>query len=336
MGDVSRLVVGGWLADREGVGAYRMKMPLDALERRGHAVEYADFIPWRAGKRPASHVLVGQRISNEGPSRRWLDAAGDVRRVFEVDDLLLDVDPSSVRAFEYYSDPGRRRRLLENLRSADAVTTTTQYLADALRSDYGVSAPIYVLPNCLERPVLELPLVDQSGPMTLGWSGSATHRADVMLLRGPLRRFLARRPEARLTLAGADYRRELGAPGATMLGWHPIWDDPLGYYRRMDWQVTLAPLVSHHFNRAKSPLRALEAAARGSVVVASDVGPYSEFVQDGVTGFLIRRDHEWLDRLELLRSDTALRVRMAAAAREQAAAWCIDDHAHRWEAALRG
>ncbi len=288
---------------------------------------------WRHGKRPSSHVLVGQRVSNAGPSAQWMRAAGDVRRVFETDDLLLDVDPSSGAAHAYYRDPGRRGRLLENMRSADAVTTTTRYLADALRADYGVTAPIHVLPNCVERSALELAPVDQSGPLTLGWSGSDTHRADVMLLRAPLRRFLARRPEVRLTLAGADYRRELGAPGAAMLGWHPIWDDPLGYYRRMDWQVTLAPLVSHHFNRAKSPLRALEAAARGSIVVASDVGPYSDFVQDGVTGFLIRRDHEWLERLELLRSDEALRARMASAAREQAAGWCIDDHARLWEAA---
>jgi len=335
MGD-SRLVIGGWLADREGVGFYRMRVPLDALERRGHSVEYADLIPWRAGKRPASHVLVGQRISNEGPSARWLAAAGDVRRVFELDDLLLDVDPSSTRPFEYYSDPGRRRRLLENMCSADAVTVSTRYLADAVRADYGVTAPVHVLPNCLERSVFDLPPVDQSGPLTLGWSGSDTHRADVMLLRRPLSRFLARRPEVALTLAGVDYRRELGVPRAQVLGWHPIWADPAAYYARLNWQVTLAPLVSHHFNRAKSALRALEAGARGSVVIASDVGPYSEYVRDGETGFLIRRDHEWLDRLELLRSDEGLRARMAAAAREQAAGWCIDDHAQLWEQAYAG
>lgn len=335
MGDVP-LVIGGWLADREGVGYYRVRVPLEALERRGHSVEIDDYIPWRAGKRPASHVLVGQRISNEGPSRHWISAAGDVRRVFELDDLLLDVDPSSVRPFEYYSDPGRRRRLLENMRSADVVTVSTPYLADAVRADYGVTAPVFVLPNCLEPQVFDLPPVDQSGPMTVGWSGSDTHRADVMLLRRPLSRFLARHPEVGVTLAGVDYRRELGAPRARVLGWHPIWSDAVGYYARMDWQVTLAPLVSHHFNRAKSALRALEAGARGSVVIASDVEPYSNYVQDGVTGFLIRRDHEWMDRLELLRSDEGLRARMAVAAREQAAGWRIDEHAHLWEAAYRG
>jgi glycosyltransferase involved in cell wall biosynthesis len=330
------LTIGGWLADREGVGFYRMKLPLDELGRRGHSVEYRGVLPWRPGKRPSHHVLVAQRISNEGPSVQWQAARGDVRRVFEVDDLLLDVDPSSERAFEFYARPDVRRRLLENMRSADAVTVSTDYLAEAIRADYGVTAPVFVLPNCLPKDVLDLPSVDQSGPMTCGWSGSDTHRADVMLLRRPLSRFLGRHPEVRLTLAGVDYRRELGVPQAEVRGWRSIWDDPAGYYAGLDWQVTLAPLVSHHFNRAKSALRALEAAARGAVVVASDVEPYSRFIEHGVDGFLVRRDHEWLEVLELLAEDAELRAKVGAAARAKAADWTIGKHTDKWINAYRG
>lgn len=330
------LVIGGWLADQEGVGYYRLRVPLDALERRGHSVVYRGTMRWQAGRRPANHVLVGQRISNPGPSDRWAAAAGYVRRVFEMDDLLLDVDPSSAAAYEYYGRPEVRRRLLENMRSADALTVSTEYLAQAVRADYGVTAPVHVLPNCLERLAFDLAPVEQAGPMTVGWSGSSTHRADVMLLRGVLGRFLRRHPEVRCTIAGADYRRELGVPGAEYRGWRPIWADPAAYYAGLDWQVALAPLVSHHFNRAKSPLRALEAGARGAVVVASDVEPYAKYIRHGVNGFLVSRDHEWLEVLELLAADPALRMRVGLAARATANLWTIDQHAGKWEDAYRG
>lgn len=334
MGDLP-LVIGGWLADRDGPGYYRMRVPLDALARRGHSVEYSDFLLWRAGRRPRSHVLVGQRLSNAGPSRQWQAAAGDVRRVFEVDDDLLHVDPSSPKPFEFYADPGVRQRLLENMRSADAVTVSTPYLADVVAGVYGVRAPIHVLPNCLAPEVFFLPPVDQSGPMRLGWAGSDTHRGDFEHVRQPLARFFRRHPEVELTMAGVDYGPLLGKR-ALVKPWTPIWNDPVRYMAGLDWNVGLAPLASTQFARCKSALKALEYGARGIVVVASDVEPYSRYVQDGVTGFLIRRDHEWLDRLELLRSDEALRARMAAAAREQAIGWRVDQWAHLWEAAYRG
>lgn len=330
---VERLVVGGWLADRDGVGYYRMRVPLDALGRRGHAVEYDAGMQWRHGLRPASHVLVGQRVSNAGSSAQWQRAAGNVRRVFEVDDDLLHVDPTSAAAFAFYADPAVRRRLLENIRSADAVTVSTPYLAEVIRSEYGVEAPVHVVPNCLERKALELPPVDQAGPVAIGWAGSDTHRGDFEHVRGPLRRFFAAHRDVSMTFMGADYGRLVGSPAGRVLPWLPIWDGPAAYMRRLDWQIGLAPLANTQFNRCKSALKALEYAARGIVVVASDVEPYRRFVQHGVTGFLVGRDHEWREYLELLVRDEQLRVGMAAAAREQAAGWCIDDHAQLWEQA---
>lgn len=313
-----------------------MRLPLEELARRGHATEFRTFLPFRPGRRPDTHVLVGQRISEEGPSRTWLAAAGDLRRVYEIDDDLLAVDPSSTAVFEHYRDPARRARILENIRSADAVTVSTDYLADVVRDQYGVTAPIFALPNCIDPAVLDLPPVIQSGPMTIGWSGSGTHRGDLEHVRQPLRRFLRRHPEVRLTLMGHDYRQAVGAPDARVKGWRSIWDDAPGYMRELNWQVALAPLASTQFNRGKSAVRALEAAARGMVVIASDIEPYAGFVEHGRTGFLVRRDHQWLEFLEMLAADEGLRARMGAAARAQAAEWTVDLHGDKWEKAYVG
>lgn len=329
------LTIGGWLADRDGPGYYRMRLPFDELERRGHAVEYRGTLPWRPGKRPDSHVLVGQRISNEGPSARWMAAAGDVRRVFEIDDDILNVDPASAKARAFYADPAVRGRLLANLRSADAVTTSTPYLAEVLRGEYGVTAPVSVLPNCLHPSVLDLPPVDQTGPITVGWAGSDTHRGDFEHVRGPLRRWFKYHPEVEFQAMGVAYGYLIDRPGQKK-PWRPIWDDPAAYMRELDWQIGIAPLANTQFNRCKSALKALEYAARGIVVVASDVEPYRNFIRHGETGFLVQRGHEWGHYLDALVTDDALRTSMAAAARIQAAEHTIDQHIHLWEAALNG
>lgn len=329
------LVVGGWLAGQDGVGYYRVRVPMDELARRGHSVEYRGMLPWQLGKRPAHHVLVAQRISNEGPSRQWQAAAGDVRRVFEIDDDLLHIDPTSAKAFEYYQRPGIKLRLLQNMRSADAVTVSTDYLADVIRDQYAVEAPIHVVPNCIEPWVLDLAPVTQAGPMTVGWAGSDTHRGDFEHVRAPLRRFFSRHVGMGFTVMGTDYRHLAGAPWGTVRPWIPIWHLPKVYYQTLSWQVGLAPLAPSQFNRCKSPLKALEYAARGIVTVASNVEPYRRFIRHGETGFLVDRDHEWGEYLELLAADPDLRARMAVAARQQAAEWTIDQHIDKWEKAYR-
>lgn len=289
-------------------------------------------LPFKAGLRPETHRLVAQRISNPGPSKTWLAAAGDVHRTFELDDDLLNVDPSSPVAFDYYGNPAVRARVLENIRSADAVTVTTDYLAGVVRDQYGVTAPIHTLPNCLDPAVLKLPPVDQSGPMTAGWAGSPTHRGDFEAVRGPLRRFFRQHPGASMTFAGVDYSPLIGVEAA-FKSWRSIWHGPASYMAGLDWQVGLAPLAPTQFNRGKSPIKALEYAARGIVVVASDVGPYRGFVRHGETGFLVGRSHEWGEYLRLLAGDEALRARMGAAARAQASEWTIDKWADHWEKA---
>jgi len=87
----------------------------------------------------------------------------------------------------------------------------------------------------------------------------------------------------------------------------------------------LAGFVSHN-----SHIKALEYAARGITVIAFDAEPYSGFVVHGVTGFLVRRDHEWLRYLEELASDEGLRRSMGAKAKEVARAWTIEQGWTRW------
>jgi len=83
-------------------------------------------------------------------------------------------------------------------------------------------------------------------------------------------------------------------------------------------------------------VKCLEYGARGIPVIASDIEPYNSFVLHGVTGFLVRQDHEWLKYLEELAGDEGLRRSMGAKAKEAARAWTIDAGWTRWAEAYEG
>jgi glycosyltransferase involved in cell wall biosynthesis len=145
---------------------------------------------------------------------------------------------------------------------------------------------------------------------------------------------MRRNPHTELHLMGSDFSREMGVrERVRVTPWSKSVPD---YWRAIDYDVMLAPLRPHPFNASKSPLRPLEAAALGIPVIASAYGEYEQFVEHGVTGYLVRRDHEWGRYLSELVNDEAARVEMGAAARRQAAAWTIEGNVKRWEEVLLG
>src|SRR3546814_19555238 len=68
-----------------------------------------------------------------GPSKLWQSWAKDGRKlIFEMADDLWNVDPANERAYYFFRDQDIRRRLVENIRVAYAVTVSTPELAEAV------------------------------------------------------------------------------------------------------------------------------------------------------------------------------------------------------------
>lgn len=272
-------------------------------------------------------MIVGQRVCMPGPSQTWqrLAAAGRAL-VYEIDDDLFNVDHTNRAAHQVFGDPEIQARIRANAAAASLVTVTTEPLAEVMRQH---NPNVVVLPNCVPESLL-VHRRHRRERLTLGWAGSATHEMDLAEIAAPLRQYLDRNPHVALHMMGVDYAEWMSLP----LGQVRVtpWISSVETYLMMvDFDVALAPLRAHVFNRAKSSLRVLEASALGIPVVASDYGPYAEFVRDGETGFLVRRDHEWGQRLRELDRDDAMREEMGVKARELARGHTIEGNAHRWE-----
>jgi glycosyltransferase involved in cell wall biosynthesis len=314
--------------DESGCGWYRIRLPLGQLAERGHEVRMLlgrDVQPTDTTGYP---LIVGQRMDKHAALPAWRRMRAHSRLVYEIDDDVFSVEKVNWMAYGTYGRQDAQDAVAHAAAVADLVTVTTEPLAEVMRRH---NPNVAVLPNHIPDALLEhqRPRRDK---VVVGWAGGASHALDMHLVSGALRRFLDRNKHAEMHLIGTDYRPTVGRAGR-----YTEWDsDPWGYYRGIDFDIGLAPLADSVFARSKSHIKALEYAALGIPVIASDVEPYRGIVLDGVTGYLVRHEHEWGKRLYELAGDEAMREEMSHKAREHAAQWAISRGVALWEKAYEG
>lgn len=279
-------------------------------------------------------VVVAQRVNAyDGLSlwRRW-GTTPSMRTVYENDDDIFNITHENAMAYDTYKEGTEAREaVLRYCNTAGMITTTTPHLADAHRA-MSPHVPVTVLPNCVPEWVLDLEHDPRNGRLRVGWVGGSSHDRDVLEAANATRRFIKRFPSWQLCIGGVDYRDKFKVRDAMFMPWIHVTDDPRLYYRVIDFDIGLCPLVDTEFARSKSPVKALEYMSRGAVVIASDVEPYRRFITHGKNGFLVKQgqEHEWLKYLSLLASDEDLRLSMKANALETASQWTIEKHWPLW------
>lgn len=337
------------IQDGGGCGYYRIREPFDQMASQGldvsyglHQREHCKVGGCRnCGDLTAdTDVFVGQRVGTADSMHQWLKLWRNHKIVWETDDDLWTIDPANTRATTFYT-PELLEAVERIVRVAHMVTVSTDHLAEVMSR---FNRNVVVLPNHINASLLDMERPHR-GRLVVGWAGGDSHQRDLDMVKPHLGRFLRRNPDVELHTIGwgserspKDFPRHLRAhvhanPLHTMgvdyrhSGWSPRVTD---YYSKIDFDIGLAPLTPGVFNQSKSAIKALEYAALGIPVVASDEGPYREFVEDGVTGFLVKYDHEWGSRLRDLVNDEDMRTEMGAAAKEKARAWTIQDGWSKW------
>jgi glycosyltransferase involved in cell wall biosynthesis len=309
--------------DGHACGYYRLKLPYAALALGGHdAVTHNG---WDEGCKDYP-IVVGQRVSRHTALPLWRRLRPGHKLIYETDDDMWAIDRTNIAARLAF-DPEVMDAIEHAIQIAHMVTVSTEPLADVLRQRHG---NVVVLPNHIDAEMLDLqrPRRDR---VTVGWAGGDSHLRDFSTVAEQLKRFFRRNLQVDFHNVGTDYRRAFKLPGRWS-GWsQDIWD----YYRTIDFDIGIAPLADTVFNRSKSAIKAMEYAALGIPVIASDREPYRAFVLDGVTGYLVRDEHEWGKRLYELVNDQAMREEMGAKAKEHVEQWTIQRGYHLWEDAYR-
>lgn len=325
------MIIFGWQAD-PGTGYWRLRLPLGELARCGHDVMVDETMPNCVRYDGAADVIVASRTATFGPSTLFQRLAREGRSlmVYEIDDDPFSITPDNAKAYRFFQG-----EVLDNIRAnlacADLVTVSTAPLAEVV-SAY-TSAPVVVLPNRVPRWLTERPMPDQdTDRVIVGHTGGASHVRDIGECARPLRAWLQREGErAEFHAIGYDHTPRIATfRGRTRFtGWQP---DPESYLRSIDFHVGIAPLRDTPFNRSKSALKAMEYGALGIPVIASNVGPYAEYVAHTWTGLLCSTPADWRRALDRL-AKPSMRRYLGSMAREQARKHLVEDHAGDWLAA---
>jgi hypothetical protein len=327
--DERPLKIFGWASGHNGCGQYRIGLPMWCLERAGN--DARAFTVFEGDPPDDLDILVGQLIWDEERTEFWQACARREDRsfgmVFELDDDIWTVHHTNEGALGY-RDPELQRRFEANIRVADAVTVTTNHLAEIVSK---LNPNVHVLPNCVDIALLsyQKPATER---LTLGWAGGSSHFQDFDAVKSGLKTFLRQNPQVDMHFIGMNYGEIVGRPDARFTGWSVNLVD---YLSKLDFDIGIAPLAYHRFNRSKSDLKFLEYSSLGIPVVASDFGPYADSVIHGVTGFLVKRPHEWGGYLRDLVNDDAMRTEMGINAKTWAATRVIQSNYWRWELVYR-
>lgn len=318
----------GWVADYSGCGYYRLIRPFQELEQKGYWAKIDTSLT--SELMLETDLVVAQRTCTEHALEGIKMALRLGKRlVYEIDDDLLATVAANYDAHRFYGRPEAQAIIREAISLCERVTTTTPRLAQTLLEHYGASS-VTVLPNCLPDVAYADPVHrDGTEPLVIGWAGGTSHAADCGKVNYPIRKLFQRNKNLTFHAAGYDCRKDMGIRNVgKWLGWAPKVER---YYPLLDGiHIGLAPLENNRFNENKSPIKALEYGARGIPVVASDVGPYSDYVEHGVTGFLCRTNQEWTEALNILINDEAVRFEMAENARKKADQFRIADRWVEW------
>jgi SAM-dependent methyltransferase len=197
-------------------------------------------------------------------------------------------------------------------RGVHAVQTSTRALADVLRQR---NPEVAVFPNALVA-LPEVANFTDPNVLTL-FFGALNREQDWAPLMGAINR-VAEQAGERLRFCVVHDRQFFDALETTHKQFTPICDYETYMTLLGGCEISLMPLIDNGFNRAKSDLKFIEAAACRVAPLASTV-VYGDSIEDGRTGLLFRDANEMHARLLRLVAMPELARELGDAAREYVA-----------------
>lgn len=217
------------------------------------------------------------------------------------------------------------RKIIDNLKVAQYVTTTTSIFSDEIKK---YNKNIFILPNAINPKEPQfMAETKPSDKLRFGWLGGSSHLHDLKLLEGTFSKLSQVKDKYRLYLCGFDIRgviTEINSktkeqkqrpikPHETVWSQYEkiftddfklttpehkefllkysqepytleenpfytrVWTEPVTSYAKnyANFDVSLAPIKNHIFNRVKSQLKVIESGFYKKAIIASDIGPYT-------------------------------------------------------------
>jgi len=226
--------------------------------------------------------------------------------------LLYDFDDAVMFKKGERMDPAnpiRRKRFERTIRLCDWVIAGNSYLQNEARI---FSDRVSVLPTPVDTEKY-FPREQNSRrkEVTIGWLGSKSTVNYLKPLIPVFSELEARFPQVSLKLVSDNFPEMEGLRAVKK-----IWKKDEEIQDLQSFDIGIMPLPDDPWTKGKCGFKLLQYQAAGLPVICSPVGVNSEFVTEGINGYLATSPQEWVDKLSWLIASLELRVRMGKMGRE--------------------
>ena len=274
-------------------------------------------------------VFIQREAALLGPplAERWLSKVARKPLIFDFDDAIQVAFESPVygRVATLLKNPQKTPQIIEMSHSVIAGNHHLETYAKTLNSR------VSVIPTVVDANIMRPARRDNNGKIVLGWMGTHTTFPYLEALF-PTLQTLAKSHPIVLRVVGAG--REFDLPGVEVDNHR--WSLQTEVSDLQSFDIGLYPIIEDEWSLGKSGFKAVQYMATGTPVVAAPVGATCDIVRDGVEGFLPDSPDAWLQKLQLLINNAALRQTLGEAGRARVEEWyCLEKQAPRLAAIVR-
>ena len=276
---------------------------------RGELRRLRDYV--RAGRYDLVYMHMNATPLGTSATERLVRARAK-RIIYDLEDNVLN-GSAGARVNPLAALLKGRGKIRYMIAHADHVIASSPTLAESCAAMNGRGKATYISSSVDTDRFVPAPPRD-GGPVTIGWTGTFSSRPYLDLL-APVFRRLAERVPFRLRVIG-NFPYELPGVDLEVVTWTK--EREVADLQALD--IGVYPLPADDWVSGKSGLKAIQYMAFGIPPVATHVGTTPLLIRNGENGLLVRTEDEWVDALERLVCDPALRARLGAAARADAVA----------------
>ncbi|NWF90909.1 MAG: glycosyltransferase family 4 protein [Ignavibacteriaceae bacterium] len=242
----------------------------------------------------------------------WIPAWFENKLIKSKIPLVVDYDDAFFHRYDLNSSGAVRFLLGSKIDSvmglADCVIVGNSYLAD--RAKKSGSKKIEILPTVVDLTKYPYRNQFEKEFITLGWIGSPSTAKYLKSIEHSLR------------IISEDKRIKIVLVGSGNVDLHGInftvkeWNESTEVEEIQKFDIGIMPLLDTPWEKGKCGFKLIQYMASVKPVIASPVGVNVKIVNNGVNGFLAKDSSEWVNFVNILKSDFNLRMNMGLAGRK--------------------
>ena len=232
------------------------------------------------------------------------------RMIYDLEDNAMTVTNSNINHLvAIFKNPNKIEYLIK---TADYVITSSPVLNDYCLLVNDKVKCTYISSSVNTDIFTPLNSYSNYKKITIGWTGTFSSKQYLDSLRNVFIE-LSKRCEFRLRVIG-NFKYEFPEIDLEVIQWSK--ENEVQDLQGID--IGVYPLFFDEWVLGKSGLKAIQYMAFGLPIVATDVGTTSKIISHLDNGLLVTTDEEWVEALEILVNDSALRRKLGTKARQEA------------------